>query len=335
MIYAFNLVLLLPLGYYSSRHRNIIGFYLFCLSIYFVFFFGSYYKIGGDWLAYQYIYDDPEAYILEPLYKRLLIISKVFSNSNVLLNLLISLIFLLSIFSLVDHPRDLFLVISWNLSYLLPVVLIGYNRQALAISFVYFILATWRRRKSSYIKKLAFPIAAVASHLSAAFAVTLLVLIRNKIFLIIMLVFIYLLQAKISGLYFAYTNYGTASKGFHMRVFANFFILLALWYSFPGKPPERSLYILLLTVIMFFLLCNMLAPLSVLFDRLNIYITAIISVLVGSVSKKLRETSAKKWKWFSFSIWLYSLFLISVWLVYADNANAWLPYRNVLFEILL
>ena len=335
MIYVFHLFLILPLGFYAPQQRNLISFFVFSLFLYIVFFHGTYFEVGGDWLTYQRIYKYPNSADMDPIYSFIITINKLFLSTNIGVNSIIALIFVLALFNLADHPRDLFVILSWNLSYLLPIVVMGYNRQALAIGFLYIFLSLIKNlKKSKNFKKLVSGVAILGSHSSGGFALVLLAITQSKLMLIPLLLLGFFFLDKLIDTIIVYSMYGSESKGFYMRSAANFFVILIAWMIIPRTPKYRLLCVLLLSVILVWWVISFVIPTSVLFDRLNIYITAIITLLLSNSSKTLRELSAKKWCLFASLIWVISLILISLWVTFADHKSYWLPYKNIITEAL-
>ena len=335
MIYILNLFLICFLPIRSGSLKLLMHLIKIYLFVYLVIFHGMYFEIGGDWLAYQMVYANPSEYSLDFVYVQLLYFFKQFFSTNAGLNTSIAFIYMLSVFNLSSHPKDLFVVLSWNLSYLMPIVLIGYNRQALAIGFLYFLFSLIiKSPQPKWISKIFLGFTSIGSHSSAAFAISVLGLIRFKTLLLSLLpIIFYLYYDKIFNNIIVYSNYGIESAGFFMRSFCNFMVTICCFFILPRHTFERKLSSLVLGIIILMWVLNNFFTLSVLFDRLNLYLTSFVTIFLLQVSKIMRETSFNKWRIFASFVWLLSVSILAIWLVFADNKGYWMPYRNIILEI--
>lgn len=335
MIYVINIFFILPLLLRSHSLQPLKHLYNFYLFIYLVLFHGTFFEIGGDWLSYQNIYANPSSYSLDLVYKYIVLASKLFFSTNLAVNFLVALIFTIALFRLSYNSKDLFVMLSWNLSYLFPVVLIGYTRQALAIGFIYLLIGLLGdSQKRRLVKKSIYFLASLGSHSSSGFILLVIGFLRSRLIFVIVVLSLYFYKDELFQIILTYLKYGSASAGFYMRTLANFLVLTVCWYILPKSSIERKICIIfIIFIFIWWLICSFI-PATVLFDRLNIYITAILTYILRCCSETLRKGSSKKWWVFAAATWLFSLGLISMWILYATHSSYWLPYKNVILEVL-
>lgn len=314
-------------------------------SVFTVLLIGLRFRVGGDWEAYMRMYDDisllalPDGMrVTDPAYA---LINWVAARSDLgigLVNLVCAGVFTGGIATLAWRTPNPALAMLIAVPYLVIVVAMGYTRQAAAIGVVCFAVATGSERRTVRLVVL-IGIAALL-HKTAILILPIVlrpVIQRNMLFGILGgLVFIVLFGALLRGssdqLINSYVQGDYNSQGALVRILMN--IGPACIYLILHKKMELSKL-----QHDFWMSCSILALVSVIglvvasassgIDRLALYLIP-LQLVVYSKLPYVFSKAGKSSPSILLGVIGYSLAVQYVWLSYADNAFAWLPYRTII-----
>lgn len=308
-------------------------------------FVGLRYQVGGDWGAYQGIYNDiyfqsflPALKLSDPGYSAL---NWIFGQMEVgvwAVNLVCGIVFMAGVGRLASRQPAPWLAIVVAVPYLVIVVAMGYTRQAAAIGVICFGLADASERT---IKQLVIYVAiATLFHKTAILMLPVMVapVITRKpliglmgciFFVILFLVF---LRGNSDRLVSSYVQGNYDSQGAAIRIAMNVLaavVLLLLRDRMRLTRYQRSFwtYNALLALVSVPALISFSASSGV--DRLSLFIIPLQLVALSRVPGAWGRTPATS-AVLTFSVIAYGFAIQFVWLNYATNAMSWLPYRSVM-----
>lgn len=328
-----------------SRQHTLLGFLAAGLIL--TIMIGLRLKVGGDWYAYDQIFHRLQLLNLgtafnsiDPAYA---LMNWGAANAGLEMwsvNLLCACIFTYGFLMFCwDQPNPTLAVLI-GIPYLVIVVAMGYTRQGAALGLVMAALTNYSRGS---IVRMAFNLAvAVMFHKAAIIVIPLIALAssRQRLLTIVLLgviagVTYYLfVSASMDRLV---TNYITArynSSGAGIRIAMNLVpasIYLLFWRRFPLDRDQRRLWMIFSAGSFAALLLLFTTPSSTAVDRVSLYLIPLQLFVLSRVplvfSKGVNASVALK-----SAVILYSAAVQFVWLNYADNARAWVPYRSYLFS---
>lgn len=328
-----------------QTHRNSASqsnFLLFTFaSIVTTLMIGFRFEVGGDWGAYERMYED--IYFLslrvalgrtDPAYALLNWVAAQFDMGVIFVNLVCAVLFMGGLARLAWRQPNPMLAVLVALPYLIIVVAMGYTRQAAAIGIICFALATASER---HLIRLTLMIGLAALFHKTAILVLPIALVpifrRNLLFgglgaILFGVLFFVLLRDSSDRLVTNYVQSNYDSQGALIRVGMNvvagvLFLLLRKRIAMPYF--QKS----------FWMSCSVLAFISVIalnissassgIDRISLYLIPLQSVVYSRLPFVLNGKKAALPS-IVIGVIAYSFLVQFVWLNYAENAVYWIPY---------
>ncbi len=232
------------------------------------------------------------------------------------------------------HP---WLAMTVAIPYLVIVVAMGYDRQAVAIGFVMLAMVATQERSaprffrnsvlaaSMHVTSLTLmPVFVFGSRINKFWAIAL----GAPIFIV---GYIYFLQQKAEVSFTGYIGTGYSSSGAAIRVAMN--ALPAIVYfgfrsRFALNDDERRFIDVLALIALLFVGLLIASPSSTAVDRMALYIIPIQLFVLGRVPLAFARTT-KDYSALTIGVVTYSAGVMLVWLNFADNANCWVPYSLI------
>jgi len=326
----------------SAFHRNNrIAFGL--AAIVTALFVGLRYQVGGDWGAYQGIYSNiyfqplgPALKLSDPGYAAL---NWLFGQMDVgiwAVNLVCGTMFMIGVGRLASRQPAPWLAIVVAVPYLVIVVAMGYTRQAAAIGVICFALADASERS---LRTMVICVAvATLFHKTAILMLPVMIapvatrkplvgLIGCVFFVLLFLLF---LRDTSTNLVTSYAQSNYDSQGAAIRIAMNVLaasVLLLLRDRMGFTPYQRGFwtYAALLAFVSVPALLSLSASSGV--DRLSLFLIPMQLVALSRLPDAWARTAATK-AVMTLGVIAYSFAIQFVWLNYATNAVAWLPYDN-------
>ena len=232
------------------------------------------------------------------------------------------------------HP---WLSMTVAIPYLVIVVAMGYDRQAVAIGFVMLAMVAMQDRSiprfvggmtlaaTMHITSLSLmPVFVFASRVNK-FRAT---IVGGPIFA---LGYLYFLQDKADSSASGYINTGMSSSGAAIRVAMNA-LPAAIYFAYRNRfrldDDERRFADVLALIALAFVGLLLVSPSSTAVDRMALYIIPIQLFVLGRLPFALARTGAD-YKALAAGVVAYSAAVMFVWLNFADDAPAWVPYSLI------
>ena len=232
------------------------------------------------------------------------------------------------------HP---WLSMTVAIPYLVIVVAMGYDRQAVAIGFV--MLAMIAMRNRSMLRFSGAMTLAAAMHMTALSLMPVFVFGSriNKFWATVIggpifaLGYIYFLQHRTETSLQGYIDAGYSSSGAGIRIAMN--ALPACFYfifrnRFKIDDDERRFADVLALIALVFVGLLFASPSSTAVDRMALYIIPIQLIVLGRLPFALARSSGD-YKMLTAAVVTYSAAVMLVWLNFADNTAHWLPYSLI------
>lgn len=331
---------------YSRREFNRESRLFFVTAVLFtVLFVGLRYKVGGDWGAYEEIYENiyfqpliPALGFSDPGYAVLNWISARLDTGIWLVNLVCSILFMAGVGRLATRQPAPWLAIVVAIPYLIIVVAMGYTRQAAAIGLICFGLSDASERSLG--KTVFYVAVATLFHKTAVLLLPVMIapiatrkplygLIGCVLFVGLFAVF---LRGKSDQLVANYVQSDYDSQGAAIRVAMNvlaasIFLILRKDMDFTSYQRSVWTYISLLALVSVPALVTFSASSGV--DRLSLFLIPMQLVSLSRLPSTIGKTSSA-YAFLIFIIITYSFTIQFIWLNYATNATSWLPYKSVI-----
>lgn len=222
--------------------------------------------------------------------------------------------------------------------YLIIVLAMGYVRQGAAIGFI--LMALTRLEQGSRWKFGLYVIVATLFHVSALVLLPffMIALARRNIAIVIPIII-----GSIPAIYFLsgtrydrmvdnYIGAQYSSSGALIRLFMNIvpsILFLAYRNRFRISDNMRSIWTILSVSSIILLFFFFISPSSTVVDRIGLYLIP-IQIFVFSSLPEVAARQPSEARFISVACILYFATIQFVWLNYADNSFAWLPYRSLL-----
>jgi len=233
---------------------------------------------------------------------------------------------------------DPWLAIAVAVPYLIIVVGMGYIRQGVAIGFILLAISDLERRAHGW---LAFHLlVAVLFHVTAVCVLPLFAVVLWRrlpavlVFLALLgaLAYWFVLRERISGLYQGYVVATYDSSGAMIRLLMNAVpsvVFLAFRKRFPIERRAKSFWVMVALVNLLLLLMGAVLPSSTWVDRLGLFFSPIQLVVFGYLTTVF-AADIREQRFAALAGVLFYGAVLFVWLNYAQNSFAWVPYRSVL-----
>lgn len=330
-----------------SIEKNISKILKYFLLFLLILFMGLRHQVGGDWDLYlRDFYSNIEFYSFFDLeyvrdfgYETLSFICFQLGIGIYGLNFIIAIFFIISLnrFSM-EFSKNYWLSLVISFPYLITVVGMGYTRQGCALAFILLALVTLKKNKifACYF----YLILAILFHKSAVIMLPLIFITHfrlnlKNILIILILIYACLVVivpdfARIKSGYFS-DGSQYVSTGVYYRLFLNIlagFCFLLFYKKIKTNHKVDNLVILVLFITI--LLSFFAQDYSTFVDRIIIYFT-FIQIIVFSRLSSVNENYRILIN--ICVITIYSLIFFA-WLYFANHSYAWVPYNNLIFELL-
>jgi hypothetical protein len=304
---------------------------------------GFRYQVGGDWFAYQRMFSfaqiatfDQIIALGDPGYQLLNWLGQQIGGEIWVVNLLCGAIFAWGLLAFARVQPLPWLAILVAVPYLVIVVAMGYSRQGVAIGILMAGLARMTRGGTTF-KFILYVVAAALFHRTAIVMLPLVILSveRNRILNLVLalalgfVLYDFFLSSATDRFVTNYIRAAYNAQGAAIRVVmsvipATLFLFNQRRFGFDRQ--ERKLWRNFSLAAFLFLLLLILLPSSAAVDRLALYVMPLQIAVLSRIPLAYRSNVAK------FLILLYAFAVQFVWLNYADNASAWVPYRLYFFS---
>ena len=333
----------------NNNKYYFITLFIIGLSIY----IGLRDNVGGDWGTYYENYfinkndiDFDEfisIYILKKdfLFEFFNFLSNKINKSYYLVNFFFAIIFsyCLVIFSF-NFKRPFFALLISS-SYLIPVVSMGYHRQALALAF--FLIAIIQLEKNNYIKFYFIIIISILFHYTAVFLFLFGLLAMKKIqlkwiifFSMIIILFTYFIIGPyaINSLFRHYIFSGYSSLGALPRVLISFLPALIYFYfrnnfNFNNPSLVKSFSLISLGLLALLIIFS---NATTFVDRLALYLIP-FQIIIYDKFIDIFEEQKKSNLIIFYLISLFYLLTLIIWAYFGNNSLWWHPYKNIIFNL--
>lgn len=331
----------------TGRYRTSIDFIVFTWIIFLSILIGLRHEVGGDWINYLFKFQALDGlsfkYIFQrvvddPLYNILNWLSSNFNWGIYGVNLLCASIFSYGLGVFCKKLPRPWLGLTVAVPYLVIVVAMGYTRQSLALGLIMLGLAALCDQK---IRKFVFyVIFAATAHKSAILMLPIagLAASRNRLSILIWMAilglggyFIFLADSMEFFIY-GYIELDYQSQGAFVRLLMNAMpslILLLFFKRFNFPPGEKRIWFwfALISIGLFGLF--FIFPSSSALDRVALYMLP-IQIVAFSYFPDIFSKDKVVSGFFILLIILYYGLVQFIWLNYAVNSWAWLPYQNLI-----
>lgn len=314
-------------------------------GLFMVFIIGLRSQVGGDWFNYLgHLAEDRGKPLLvllqdtDPGYKLLTWLSLQLGTGIYGVNTICAIVFVMG---LVSYCRSLprpWLALATGIPYLVIVVAMGYSRQGIALGLamlgllalsrhslrwfvVWILLATTMHRSAL----LLLPIAALATSRNR-------ILVALSLGMVGVVGYLSFIEGDVDNLYRNYIERGYESQGALIRLGMNAIaggLFLLLSRRFQLTDASRSLARWMSLIALALLAAYFASPgSSTALDRMGLYLLPLQLFVFSHLPDAATRGSRKAWV---LMILFYYAAVEFVWLNFAANKYAWLPYRNLLF----
>ena len=312
------------------------------IYVFLVLMIGLRHEVGGDWYKYievlnsytsnstvdEFALQDPAFILFNKL--------AIWSGFGVyLLNLLSAIFFSWGLLLFCQAQPRPWLALVVAVPYLITVVAMGYTRQGVAIGIAMVaMVALGQGNTTRFMLWIAF---AALFHKSAIILVPLAVLASTKrriftflwVALTSFILYALLLQEATSFLIRGYLESEYQSAGAEIRIAMNalpgiLFLLFSKRFQLSNE--QRSFWTWMSWGALLFVVLLIVAPSSTAVDRVALYWIPLQLFVLSRLPNALGQKEGKNAVWV-YAVVAYSAAVHFVWLVYADTAFAWLPYR--------
>ncbi len=345
-LYVFSLIALfssLPIKLNKNSKYLLNLLFLLFLSI----FIGLRYQVGGDWDIYlsdfenniEYFNLFNFSYVRDFGYELISYICYYLGIGIYGLNFILAIFFVYALNKFAhEFSENYWLIFLIALPYLITVVAMGYTRQGAALSFVLISICAIKNQRIYLFCFLI--ILSILFHKSSVVIIPFIFISLFKFSLKNISIFLFLLLFSLAILYPEITrisagylseNSQYVSQGVYYRIFINILagiIFLAFYKKIRTNSNIDKLIISVFIFNIFLLL--LINNYSTLVDRLIIYFT-FIQLIVFSRLHLIYPTIKNI---FNLAIICLYLILYLIWLNFSYHSYAWIPYKNILIEIL-
>ncbi len=333
----------------NRKFTNLSGILIWIILVIFI---GFRFEVGADWFNYQTsveraadkTYLEHLLHAFSPGYALILKICARYKWGVYGLNIINAGIFSGGLIYFCKKLKDPYLGLIAAYPYLIVVVSMGFITQASAIAIILVGLTFYQNKNSKVF------------YLSIAFAT----MLHNSAFLCVLiplvdrirlikrkssLVSLSLLTSVLAILYIRYLNnifdslynsyfgremeaQGGLIKLIIMMMFGIAFIILRKKFQMSEQQKNLLFSLSIISILLFLLSLTIKATITT--YRLSLYFYALQLYVTSNITySRFLNLSPLSWKLF---FYLYNFSLLTSWVLFANHAYAWLPYRNILFE---
>jgi hypothetical protein len=303
---------------------------------------GLRHQVGGDWLNYlptidvalQQSFVEALAQKGDILYVALTWLSAQVGTGIYGVNLTCGLVFTYGLMVFCQNSPRPWLSLAVAVPYLVIVVAMGYTRQGVAIGLV--MLGLVALEKGSIKRFVAWLVLAALFHKTALILIPMAIFAGRKnwvalagVLLTAVLMFFLLLNEYIDHLVAGYITDQYSSSGAAIRIAMNAVpaaVFLVFRKRFDLMDAQRIFWTWMSFVGLAFIMLLAISPSSTAVDRVALYWIPLQLYVWSRLPAALARTNSAQLPWVC-GVLLYSLAVQFVWLFYADNNWAWVPYK--------
>lgn len=308
---------------------------------------GLRYRVGGDWGAYEFLFRHLRLLELgraigtiDPAYALINWLVGQAGGGIWAVNLICAAVFTYGLLEFCRDQPDPMLAVLVGIPYLVIVVAMGYTRQAAALGLVMVALSQFFRGS---IARMAIALVLAASfHKSAVIVMPLIALAasRRRVLTILLLgviaviTYYLLVSASLDRLVANYVTAKYNSSGATIRIAMNLApaaIFLLSSGRFTSDREERRLWTIFSAGSFVSLILLLTTPSSTAVDRVSLYLIPLQLFVLSRLPKTFPGGRSPSLP-LKFGVIAYSMIVQFIWLNYADNAAAWVPYRNYITD---
>ena len=341
-IYIVLLSLLFLLSFFHlNRENTFFNPIWYAILIFLILFIGLRDGIGGDWVTYENFfefYKDSNFQInftTEPFFYNFYIILGRLNFNIFMANLLSAIFFIYSLSLFLKKEKYPFYSLYLAFPVLIVVISMGFNRQAIAISFLMIGYIYWQKFQ---VRFLLLVIISALFHKSA-----IIILLINKykinfkknvltlLFLVIFLSIIYLyINRHINNIVRAYPLFEFNNLPSYLRItYIIYPSLIFMFFRNSFKQFNDYYFLKKFSLFALLLIPIMIANVDVA-NRLGFYYLP-VSVIILSRFPYIFSIAYFRYSIFLFiNLLTYTYFIF--FLYYANNINGWVPYKNLLTQ---
>jgi hypothetical protein len=317
-----------------------LGFQLYFVLL--LLMVGLRHQVGGDWLNYlptidvalQQSFVEALAQKGDILYVALTWLSAQVGTGIYGVNLTCALVFTYGLMVFCQNSPRPWLSLAVAVPYLVIVVAMGYTRQGVAIGLV--MLGLVALEKGSIKRFVAWLVLAALFHKTALILIPMAIFAGHKnwvalagVLLTAVLMFFLLLNEYIDHLVAGYITDQYSSSGAAIRIAMNAVpaaVFLVFRKRFDLMDAQRIFWTWMSFVGLAFIMLLAISPSSTAVDRVALYWIPLQLYVWSRLPAALARTNSAQLPWVC-GVLLYSLAVQFVWLFYADNNWAWVPYK--------
>lgn len=317
-----------------------LGFQLYFLLL--LFSVGLRHQVGGDWLNYlpmidtalQQSFAEAVAQNGDLAYSALTWMSAHAGAGIYGVNLMSALVFAFGLMVFCQNSPRPWLSLAVAVPYLVIVVAMGYTRQGVAIGLV--MLGLVALDKGSMVKFVAWLVVAALFHKTALILIPMAIFAGRKnwvalagVALTAVLMFFLLLAEYVDKLVAGYITDQYASSGAAIRIAMNAVpaaVFLVFRKRFDLTDAQRIFWTWMSLGGLIFIGLLAVSPSSTAVDRVALYWIPLQLYVWSRWPAAMARTHNAQLPWVV-GVLLYSLAVQFVWLFYADNNWAWIPYQ--------
>lgn len=331
----------------APRSRPTVGPILAVCAVAVALWMGLRYETGGDWLSYRVMFaeysDNDLGYALssrggDPAFGMLNWLSYQIGSGIWGVNLVSGALLMWGVVRFAKEQPNPWLVVCVSVPYLIIVVGMGYVRQAVAIGLMLIALQEFGRRR--FVGFLIFAVLATAFHKSALVAVPVIVLSEARYKFTVYgfglvfggILFASFIDAFLDNLLTNYVEGQMTSSGAGVRVAMNLVpaaIFLLFRKRFASAEQQLKLWSFYSVAALGVGIAYALSPASTAVDRIALYLIPMQLFVFGRLPYAFPGRRGAD-KILLILVIVYSGAIQYVWLNYAENAHAWIPYRSYL-----
>lgn len=311
---------------------------------------GLRYKVGADWRNYEEIYRYLEGATVpellrmqDPAYMLLNHFAQYLNLDIWFVNLCCATLFSWGLLRFAEREPNPWLTIAVGVPYLVIVVGMGYTRQATAIAIIMASLREFEDHR--YFRTFLLFVLAASFHKSAILIIPLIVAssMRHRFAIysvgaaLAALLFFVFLDQFVDSLFSTYLEVERSSQGAGIRVAMNLLpavLFLSLQSRFVVTQQERQLWRNFSLATLATVAGLILVSSSTAVDRLALYLIPLQLFVMGRLPYAFPTRRGGRNDMLVFAVLLYSASVQVIWLILAQHAEYWLPYRTVLSSII-
>ena len=333
--------------------------YFILLFIFMLLFISGRHHVGGDYISYLNMFNESKNEGLEKAFAKLAGLQYVISfihklNLNYFFfNFLCALIFLSGIFKFLKISDEKLFVFILLIPTMIYVVAMGYTRQSVSIGFLCFAIYYWSEDMN--VKKYIFFILAVFMHISSIIFIFLLfyksyekiklakLFVLTVLFISFLFIFYYIyfdsVQNLSSAIGLEYKIVQNSSLKY-LKFLAHIvpcFVFLVFIKKFRKDKKIYPLYffslVITIAVIILMIISKQLVAESSYIDVIADRVLLPFILIETLIFVRLYSLVNLEYKFlFKSLILFYFGLMLFVWIAFADNSQAWKPYRSILLE---